>query len=167
MSTGIEGATIQVMVTVRATLSAGPVHLTLSARDGPAPGTWRYNLTDGPDHRAAGGRVAGMTDHMDVLRYAAGICSAGYEPGTIERGLLEQFAAGDMGDRRLDRHNASRAFDWPVLPMASRVTLDFQPQGTSSISSQAVVFPGVVDLQLVRQVDDWQVPRIRFRQVRH
>jgi len=29
-----------------------------------------------------------------VLRYAAGICSAGYEPGTVERGLLEQFAVG-------------------------------------------------------------------------
>ena len=97
MSTRVEGATILVMVTVRATLSAGPVHLTLSAREGPAPGTWRYNLTDGPDHRAAGGRVAGMTDHMDVLRYAAGICSAGYEPGTIARGVLEQFAAGDTG----------------------------------------------------------------------
>jgi hypothetical protein len=97
MSTRVEGATIQVMITVRATLSAGPVHLTLSAREGPAPATWRYNLTDGYDHRAAGGRVAGMTDHMAVVRYAAGICAAGYEPGTIERGLLEQFAAGDMG----------------------------------------------------------------------
>jgi hypothetical protein len=94
MSTRTEGATVLVMLTARATLSAGPVHLTLSAREGPAPGTWRYNLTDGPDHRAAGGRVAGMTDHMDVLRYAAGICVAGYEPGTIARGLLEQFAAG-------------------------------------------------------------------------
>ena len=31
---------------------------------------------------------------MDVLRYAAGIGAAGYEPGTAERGLLEQFAAG-------------------------------------------------------------------------
>jgi hypothetical protein len=96
MSTRLEGATIQVMVTVRATLSAGPVHLTLSAREGPAPRTWRYNLTDGPDHRAAGGRVAGITDHMAVLRHAASICSAGYEPGTVERGLLEQFAASDM-----------------------------------------------------------------------
>ena len=38
-----------------------------------------------------------MTDHMDVLRYAAGISAAGYEPGTVERGLLEQFAADDMG----------------------------------------------------------------------
>jgi hypothetical protein len=92
VSTRVDGATIQVMVTVRATLSAGPVHLTLSAREGPAPGTWRYNLTDGYDHRAAGGRVAGMTDHMEVLRYAAAISAAGYEPGTAERGLLEQFA---------------------------------------------------------------------------
>jgi hypothetical protein len=99
MSTCVEGATIQVTVTVRATLSAGPVHLTLSAREGPAPGTWRYNLTDGPDHRAAGGRIAGMTDHLDVLRYAAGICSAGYGPGTVERGLLEQFAADDTSLR--------------------------------------------------------------------
>ena len=97
MSTRVEGATIQVMVTVRATLSVGPVHLSLSAREGPVPGTWQYNLTDGADHRAAGGRVAGMTDHTAVLRYAAGICSAGYEPGTVERGLLEQFAAADMG----------------------------------------------------------------------
>jgi hypothetical protein len=95
MSTRVEGATIHIMITVRATLSVGPVHLTLSAREGQAPGTWRYNLTDGPDHRAAGGRVAGITDHMAVLRYAAGICSAGYEPGTIERGLLQQFAAYD------------------------------------------------------------------------
>jgi hypothetical protein len=95
MSGPAEDATILVTTTVRATLSAGPVHLLLSAREGPAPGTWRYNLTDGPDHRAAGGRVAGMTDHTDVLRYAAGICSAGYEPGTIARGLLEQLAASD------------------------------------------------------------------------
>jgi hypothetical protein len=33
---------------------------------------------------------------MDVLKYAAGVCAAGYQPGTIERGLLEQFGAGDM-----------------------------------------------------------------------
>jgi hypothetical protein len=88
-------AVVLVTVSARATLSADTVHLTLSAREGPAPGTWRYNLTDGADHRAAGGRVAGMTDYMDALRYAAGICAAGYDPGTVERGLLEQFAAGN------------------------------------------------------------------------
>jgi hypothetical protein len=96
MSTHVQGAVMLITVSARATLSADTVHLTLSAREGPAPGTWRYNLTDGPDHRAAGGRIAGMTDHMNVLRYAAGLCSAGYEPGTVERGLLEQFADGDM-----------------------------------------------------------------------
>jgi hypothetical protein len=92
MSTRVEGATMLVMVTARATLDAGPVHLLLSALEGPAPGTWRYNLNNGTDVRAQYGRIAGLTDHMEVLRYAAGVCAAGYQPGTIERGLLEQFA---------------------------------------------------------------------------
>jgi len=34
---------------------------------------------------------------MDVLRYAAGICAAGYNPGAVERRLLEQFAANELG----------------------------------------------------------------------
>jgi hypothetical protein len=96
MSTRVKDATVLVTVTAHATLSAGSVHFSLSAREGPAPGTWRYNLNDGKDARAATGRVAGMTDHMDVLRYAASISAAGYKPGTVERGLLEQFAAGEM-----------------------------------------------------------------------
>jgi hypothetical protein len=95
MSTRVEGATVLVLVSAHATLSAGPAHLTLNVREGPAPGMWRYNLADGMTHSAANGRVAGMTGHMDVLRYAAGICAAGYEPGTAKRGLLEQFAADD------------------------------------------------------------------------
>ena len=93
MSTRVEAATVLVTVTAHATMSAGPVHLSLLAREGPAPRTWQFNLNDGRDNRAARGRVAGMTGHMEVLRYAAGICMAGYEPGTVERGLLEQFAA--------------------------------------------------------------------------
>lgn len=96
MSTRVEGGTVLVMVSACATLSAGSAHLSLWAREGPAPGTWRFNLGDGTDRRAQYGRVAGMTDYMDVLRYAAGVCAAGYQPGTIERGLLEQFAADDM-----------------------------------------------------------------------
>ena len=111
MSTRVKGATVLVTVTAHATLSAGPVHLSLSAREGPAPGTWRYNLNDGKDARAATGRIAGMTDHMDVLRYAAGICAAGYKPGTIERGLLEQFAAGGMGDQKLGGIGAHKGVD--------------------------------------------------------
>ena len=62
----------------RATLSAGPVHMALSTSEGPAPETWRYNLHDGQHNRAAYGRVTGKAGHMDVLRYAAGICAAGY-----------------------------------------------------------------------------------------
>jgi hypothetical protein len=93
VSTRVEGATVHITMTAHATFSAGDARLSLSAREGPAPATWRYNLNDGTDNRARG-HVAGMTGHMDVLRYAAGICAAGYQPGTIERGLLEQFAAG-------------------------------------------------------------------------
>jgi hypothetical protein len=94
VSTRVDGATVLVMVSARATLSAGTVHLTLTAIEGPAKETWRYNLHDGQHNRAAYGRVAGKTSHLDVLRYAAGICAAGYQPGTAQRGLLEQFAAG-------------------------------------------------------------------------
>ena len=97
MSTRVEGGTVLIMITAHATLSAGPVHLSLSAREGPAPGTWRYNLNDGTGNRAATGRVAGLTGYLDVLRYAAGVGAAGYKPGTTERGLLEQFAASGIG----------------------------------------------------------------------
>ena len=93
MSTRVDGATVLVLVSARATLSAGSVHMALSASEGPAPGTWRYNLHDGQHNRAAYGRVAGKVGHMDVLRYAAGICAAGYQRGTAAHGLLEQFAA--------------------------------------------------------------------------
>ena len=97
VSTRAEGAAVLVLVSAHATLSAGPAHLTLNVREGPTPGMWRYNLADGTVHSTATGRIAGVTGHMDVLRYAASICAAGYEPGTAERGLLEQFAADDMG----------------------------------------------------------------------
>jgi hypothetical protein len=31
---------------------------------------------------------------MAALRRAAGICAGGYQPGTIERGVLDGFARG-------------------------------------------------------------------------
>jgi hypothetical protein len=96
VSTRVEGSTVLIMVTAHATLSAGTAQLILSAREGPAPGTWRYNLGDGANNRIQYGRVAGIAGHMGVLRYAAAICKDAYEPATTERGLLEQFAAGDM-----------------------------------------------------------------------
>jgi hypothetical protein len=98
VSTRVEGATVLVMVKAHATLSAGPVHLVLFAGEGPAPGTWRYNLSDPDDRRIVYGRVAGKATHLEVLRYAAGRCVDAYPPGTVERGLLEEFAACG-GDR--------------------------------------------------------------------
>jgi hypothetical protein len=103
MSTRVEGGTVLILVTVHATLSAGPAHLMLSAREGPARGTWRYSLSDGKEHRIQYGRIAGKTDHMDVLKYAAGRCRDAYAPGTTERRLLEQFA--ESGD---DQHPPAR-----------------------------------------------------------
>jgi hypothetical protein len=93
VSTHADDATVRIIVTARALLSAGPLHITLTARQGPVPGTWQYTLNDGTDHRAAHGRIASKASHLDVLRYAAGICATGYQPGTPERGLLEHFAA--------------------------------------------------------------------------
>ena len=46
-----------------------------------------------PNSRIQYGRVAGIFDHMDVLRYAAGICKDAFEPGATKRRLVEQFAA--------------------------------------------------------------------------
>jgi hypothetical protein len=96
MSTRIEGATAHVLVTAHATLSAGSVHLSLSAREGPASGTWRYNLTDAPGNRTAG-RVAGMTDPMAVLRYAAGVAMAGYGPARAARAVRRRQAGVGLG----------------------------------------------------------------------
>ena len=94
MSTRVEGATVLVLVTAQATLSAGPASVRLSVREDPAGGTWYYNLSDCNERRIQYGRVAGMADYLDVLRHAARICRDAYGPGTTERGLLEQFASG-------------------------------------------------------------------------
>lgn len=92
MSDRVEGASVLLLVSVRAILSAGPVHLTLSAKEGPAPGTWRYNLGDTGEARIQYGRVAGINRPLDVLVYAAGICKDAYEAETTEHRLLDQFA---------------------------------------------------------------------------
>ncbi len=70
MSTRVEGGTVLVVITAHATLSAGPVRLSLSAREDPAPEPGGHNLADATDQRAHYG-VAGMTGQMDALRYAS------------------------------------------------------------------------------------------------
>ena len=121
MSTRVDGATVAVTVSACATLSAGTVRISLTARQGPAPGIWQYNLNDGTDNRAGHGRIAGKTGHLDVLRYAAGICAAGYQPGTIERGLLEQFAAAAVLNPVPDSRSGTSGDDDGLLTAASQV----------------------------------------------
>lgn len=92
MSDHVEGATVLVLATVRAVISAGPVQLWLSAKEGPAPGSWRYNLGDAKENRVQFGRVTGINRPLDVLVYAAGICKDAYQAETTEHRLLHQFA---------------------------------------------------------------------------
>lgn len=97
MSSRVENTTIQVTVDAHVMLGAGTAYLRLNVREGPAPGIWRWNLADGTSHQAARGRVSGVADYADALRYAANVCAHGYEPGSVERGLLEQFATRRLG----------------------------------------------------------------------
>ena len=92
MSTRIEGAEPPViLITAKATLAAGTtcLHLTVWQESG---NLWRYNLSEQKNTRLAYGKVI-MPGHMAALRRAAEICADGYQPGSLERGLLEQFAA--------------------------------------------------------------------------
>jgi hypothetical protein len=55
---------------------------------------WRYNLSEQKNSRLAYGKII-VAGHMAALRRAAEICVDGYQPGSIERGLLEQLADDD------------------------------------------------------------------------
>jgi hypothetical protein len=101
MSTRVDGAEPPViMVTAKATLAAGAACLCLTVVQ-ETGNLWRYNLselrTTGSMAEAKNNRLAfGKTivpGHVAALRRAAQICADGYQPGSLERGLLEQFAA--------------------------------------------------------------------------
>lgn len=53
---------------------------------------WRYNLSEQKNSRLAYGKII-VPGHMAALCRAAEICAGGYQPGSIEPGLLEQFTA--------------------------------------------------------------------------
>ena len=91
MSTRVEGAEPPViLITAKATLAAGAACLMLTVTE-ESGNLWRYNLSEQKNSRLAYGKII-MPDHMAALRRAAEICADGYQPGTIERGLLESFA---------------------------------------------------------------------------
>ena len=96
MSTRVNGAAPPViLLTAKATLAAGPVCLMLTVTEDSA-GLWRYNLSERQNSRIAYGKII-VAGHLAALHRAAEICAGGYQPGSTERGLLEQFAADGAG----------------------------------------------------------------------
>jgi hypothetical protein len=94
MSTRVEGAELPViLVTAKAVLIGGTtcLHLSVFQETG---NLWRYNLSEQTmprNNRVAFGKII-VGDHMAALCRAAAICADGFQPGTIERGLLDAFA---------------------------------------------------------------------------
>jgi hypothetical protein len=93
MSTRAGGAAPPlILLTAKATLATGPVCLMLTVIEDSAD-LWRYNLSERQNSRVAYGKII-VTGHIAALRRAAEICAGSYQPGSAERGLLEQLAAG-------------------------------------------------------------------------
>lgn len=79
-----------ILLTAKATLAVAPVCLMLTVIEESA-NLWRYNLSERKNSRIAYGKII-ASGHMAALRRAAEICADGYQPGSIERGLLDAFA---------------------------------------------------------------------------
>jgi hypothetical protein len=91
VSTRVEGAAPPViLITAKATLAAGATCLMLTVTE-ESGNLWRYNLSETKNSRLAYGKII-VPGHIAALRRAAQICADGYQPGTIERGLLDTFA---------------------------------------------------------------------------
>jgi hypothetical protein len=91
VSTRVEGAEPPViLITAKATLAAGTPYLMLTVTQ-ESGNLWRYNLSEQKNNRIAYGKII-VPGHMAALRRAAEICADGYQPGSIERGLLDAFA---------------------------------------------------------------------------
>jgi hypothetical protein len=91
VSTRVEGAEPPViLLTAKATLAAGTACLTLTVTEESAS-LWRYNLSEQQNSRIAYGKII-VPGHLAALRRAARICADGYQPGSIERGLLDALA---------------------------------------------------------------------------
>jgi hypothetical protein len=90
MSTRVEGAAPPViLVTAKATLAVGAVYLMLTVIQ-ESGNLWRYTLSAPGNSRLAYGKII-TPDYMTALHRAAEISAGGYQPGTIERGLLDAF----------------------------------------------------------------------------
>ena len=91
MSTRVDGAEPPViLITAKATLAAGTACLRLTATQESA-NLWRCNLSERKNSRLAYGKII-VPATWPPCAGAAQICADGYQPGTIERGLLDAFA---------------------------------------------------------------------------
>jgi hypothetical protein len=91
VSTRAEGAApLVILLTARATLAAGAACLMLTVTEDTGD-LWRYNLSERQNSRVAHGKII-VSGHMAALRRAAEICADGYQPGSVERGMLDAFA---------------------------------------------------------------------------
>jgi hypothetical protein len=94
VSTRVEGAAAPViLVTARATFAAGDASLLLTVIE-ESTHLYRYNLAEKENNRVAYGKIF-VPDYMTALRRAAEICAEGFQPASIERGLLDEFAHQD------------------------------------------------------------------------
>jgi hypothetical protein len=88
--TRVEGAEAPViLLTAKATVAAETACLTLAVIE-EGGNLWRYNLSGQQNNLVACGKVI-VPGHMAALRRPAEICAGGYQPGSIERGLLDAF----------------------------------------------------------------------------
>lgn len=95
MSPRVDGAEVSLRLAVAATLTGGDTCLKLTVRQ-EGENFWRYNLSRIPGNgiRLAFGGVTG-TDYLAALRRAAERSAEGFQPGDIERGLLDTLAKGE------------------------------------------------------------------------
>ena len=90
MSTRVEGAEPPIiLITAKATLAAGTAYLMLTVTE-ESGNLWRYNLSEKKNSRLAYGKII-VPGRLAAPRRAAEICADGYQPGSIERGLLDIF----------------------------------------------------------------------------
>jgi hypothetical protein len=80
-----------ILITAKATFAAGTACLMLTVME-ESGNLWRYTLSAPKNSRLVYGKII-VAGHLAALRRAAEICSDGYQPGSTERGLLEQFVA--------------------------------------------------------------------------
>jgi hypothetical protein len=91
VSTRVEGAEPPViLITAKATFAAGTECLMLTVME-ESGNLWRYTLSAPKKSRLVYGKII-VAGHLAALRRAAEICADGYQPGSIERGLLDGFA---------------------------------------------------------------------------